>query len=852
MNSYFNTSLPRGTGQGSGTDRGHKLPPYRPGTMAILCSSALFAACHDHDTQSGTAFEGPSNPLTSTNDGIISDSEVVATVTMKAPESRDFILSATVPVPPGTVTAGAMTVPLSVAGVGDIASPTQVEIVSRYPDPADGADVVHIMAHVRRPQAVEPGTDMVFKVGLNPHQRYPIELEEEVGTMLTAPGAIKLVAKDVMGHEYEADLLTEFREGEADVPMEGVSTKRIATHSVMLPVQEVQGGQGTMPHLMGVHSYLTVYRGQEFASLDLHVHNGLDGQDATTGADDVLDDLYFKNLDLRLPSGWKVVFAMDAPGQGTARSQGGYKFTEIVSPLAGGKMHLMPKMSHFVRRLVITRNGSVDRARELARSKFLAFCQPGESPSGIEKWSWWNEDTARYYAQNHALPELDYIGRGNVRAQLREELERFETQVRTGASGGYPFYSERLGWAHPWSVQYGGMTGGNEINTFAGVKTAWAASREGILMSQLRMSGTVDRQPNALFNLHGEPTSYTDLVVEESGTPVHVPLSFYVTPSNSNNPFRFNEAPSFQTTHVQNQSMQPNYDGDLRAFMPIDYQHFIRYTHDMKTLVWLTNDPLSRDLLQSAAETFRLGYHEFPNNAGGYAQGTGMLNHMRSVSEHPGMGVPMGRAEAWGVDSAVATYAIADDATRERYRPWMDNVANLFIDGQSTCTGNLMSYFISNYYNGTCRVRQAMENAFLENSIRGLSTTVYRDVNDPKADRLNDVLVDSVRASMTGRFFNDQEGAPYSTNAVGPADITQGNYCQNAPANTASTYTNTTEYYSSLAYAYQLTGDSFFLFRASQMLGGGDVWSRLQEGQGVNLANTAALVALAQNLQGMQ
>ena len=833
--------LPGGRGRWSTVRNGS---PSQLTTITAMACLGLLAACSD----SGESDQDAPSPFTATDDGVITDNSVVAIVALDAPASEDFILTATVPVPPGTVTDGALSVPLSIAGDGEIAVPTQVEVVSRYADASQGADVVQLIAHVRRPEPVETGERIEYRVGLNPHQEYELELEPDVATLLQAPGAIQLVSQDPFGNLYSADLLASYRaeEGTAEIQMDGVCARRIRTHEVLLPVQEESGSLGTLPHMMGVHSFLTVYRGQDYATLDLHVHNGMDGRDSSTSADDLLDELFFKDLNLQLPSGWNVHFAFDAPGQGNVIPQGGYTSTQLVEPLPGTQMHFMPRMSHFVRRLVIAKDSASERALEQVRSEYVAYCQPGLAPVGVELWSWWNEDTARYYPQNNRLPELDYVGMGNVRGRLQGDLHRFETQLSAGAAGTYPMESARLGWAHPWSTPYGGLAGGHEIYTYAGLETAWAAASEGLRMSQLRMRGLVDRQPQVLYDKDGNHTRYENLVAYPADRDPYIPLWWYGTPTPGNNFFHFDGAPAFQEEHVANQSMLPSYYGALKGFQPIDYHHFVRYTYDLKTLAWLSNDALAKEMLEAAAENFRLSYHEYPNDNYGGVQPTGQLSAMRTVQEAPGMGVPMGRAEAWCINAAVATYAMGDDELRDRYRPWFDRIATIFEDGQSTCTGNLMSYHIWNYYNGAYRVRQFMENAFLENTIKSIATTVYEGENDTQADSLKQILVDSVRSSFEGRYYNEMEGAPWFNCAVGPRELSQGNFCQNAPQGTTSVGVNRHEGYSSLAYAYEISGDSFFLFRASQMLGGGDILTRLQEGGGANLANTAALLALVQ------
>ena len=43
--------------------------------------------------------------------------------------------------------------------------------------------------------------------------------------------------------------------------------------------------------------------------------------------------------------------------------------------------------------------------------------------------------------------------------------------MASGSAGNYPLKSAALGWAQPWGVAYGGMSGGDEINIFDGLRT---------------------------------------------------------------------------------------------------------------------------------------------------------------------------------------------------------------------------------------------------------------------------------------------------------------------------------------------------------------------------------------------
>ncbi len=53
--------------------------------------------------------------------------------------------------------------------------------------------------------------------------------------------------------------------------------------------------------MFGVHSYASAWRGKNFISLDLHVHNGLDGFDSSDERYDALQSLHFKERKPRTP-----------------------------------------------------------------------------------------------------------------------------------------------------------------------------------------------------------------------------------------------------------------------------------------------------------------------------------------------------------------------------------------------------------------------------------------------------------------------------------------------------------------------------------------------------------------------
>jgi len=92
----------------------------------------------------------------------------------------------------------------------------------------------------------------------------------------------------------------------------GSQSIQFATHQSLAPERNLAGPEGTLPHLMGVHAYVTQWRGEPLFSLDLRVHNAHSGNNPNDPMDDALGKIYFDELDLKLPPGWVVFNASRA------------------------------------------------------------------------------------------------------------------------------------------------------------------------------------------------------------------------------------------------------------------------------------------------------------------------------------------------------------------------------------------------------------------------------------------------------------------------------------------------------------------------------------------------------------
>ena len=789
-----------------------------------------------------------------------------ATVTMletKLPWLDTFVLRGNIPVPPGTYPRSDGLQPFTIYDYDGTPLETQTNVVTRYPKDSDGAEVVEVMARVRRdpnrqydsqvqyevrqslrPAAPDPGAPGVEDLGA------PENLTPNVLDLLTDPQGIEIATYDVFGNKYVVH------------PLDGTGTKKLMRHGkvvtelrvfqTMLPVSPDGGPQGTLPHFFGVHSYVSSVRGDDIVFLDVRFNNGHSGKDQSTSLDDPLDRVYFDRIDVTVPSSWFVDQGFEDPFFGNESTGGGKRTVSLVNRLTDGTKHYMRWQGQMHRRLVLSTAGLRNTAQQYVEGGAgQAFCVRGRDPGDDhEYWSWWNRGTARYFPQSYQLPRLDHVG--NLLPNEESAYYSIKGHLENGTStgGNYPIASGNLGWAHPYGVSYGGMTGGNEVFLYDGVKTAAAKSRLGTQMFKAYMRMHTDRQATALYDVDGQPASVEDWVVANS----YVPFEFFLHPNLSGgDPFGVNQAPQFQIQHVVGTGKQPSYEPALRSFDAHDYQHYVRYTRAPKVLLWLTNDSLAKDDLLMAAEVFHFAYHEYDNSQWGSAQESGMRADQLYVQSIPGIGFGFGRGEAWGIDAALAAYAAADVAWREKKYPWFQALANLVADGQGACNGFIQSNVTSKNLNGLYRTRQQIEQSITENMLQGLRETVFRGRSQAFSDLVRDTLASSLNGFISDMVFVPGCNVPPSITAIGPLNVNLPVWCSfnQMPADGWSDQRDSYQDWCSFAWGYELTGDLEFMDKALTQFGYGNSLHTVIMGGGTdNIENRSALLALAQRLNG--
>ncbi len=833
-------------GPAAGSEPGVRtLPRLRRGlAAAAACAAAVLTGCFSSGGTGGGILQSTAGPSAG------GTGRVVAEIQLDAPDRKTFIVRATVPVPPDTFPRADGLIPLTVLDWDGTETPTQVEAVTWYPDRTKGADVVEVLARVHRDHGIAPGTPITYQVVDSWQSPTKMLVDDNVLSLMSDPGSVLVVARDAFGNTYGADIARDLRldYGAHQLRMlrDGPVAIQMATYHVLQPSGATPAGPpaGPLSHLFGVHAYFTSWRGEDVMSLDLRVHNGHSGLNGGTPLDNPLGKVYFESLELWLPQGWTASADVEDPAFGTATpiTQQTWNVIPIVRARGDGKMHVMPSQGQFHRRLVVHPDGADFKARHFLETQELGFCRPGYV-AGNELWSWWNSQTARYFPQSHRLPSLDHLGMSSVRSQLNGQFNQVRNVLASGQAGSYPVDHGMLGWAHPWGSRYGGMTGGSEIYLFDGIRTAYAASNRGYRLAQMTHRMYTSRHPVVLFNADGSATRASQWVVHGSSGD-YLPFSFNLTLLGGNDPFGMSSTPVYHRNYVQANGLAPGYESNLLSFHPIDLQHHIRYTRSPKTLIWLGNDAIAKDDIRMAAELGRMSYQPLPNSNSGYADGWGLYRDITFTTNNPGRGFSFGRAEGWLTDAMCAAYAIGDDAWRGEALPWFQDVADTVSRGQASCSGFIQSIVNSKMFGGNYRARQSIEQAITENALRSMVETVFRGVDGARTVQTETALEDSAYGMVGPMAWHNGWHGPASYLAVAPLDFGQAPYCGSTPgqANGPDTY----QIWATFAYAYELTGDSVFLNRAAEVLGGGDLLTQLEAGGYNALENRAALLALAQ------
>lgn len=699
--------------------------------------------------------------------------KLVARLELAAPAISPLLVHGTIPIPKGVYPRADGRSPFAVQShaAGRPLVPAQVAIVSRYP--TGEADVVEVSAPVELGADERPGTRTAFSVYLEPHATAPTPTLAPRVAALFAPTSrfrIGLRTRDVYGNRYWADLSGDPQGrsfGSERVLKNGPHLRQRRIYATLVPVVSPAAQGPPLPHLMGVHAYVTERALDSLIELDLRVNNGaVAGSRDAHALETVLGMVYWDSLELVVPQGWSVVPEVQDPFFGEPYDEGEVRVIPLVKPLADGKLHMMGPQAQFERRLVLVPPGEESRAREAHAHAGLAFCLRGE---GL--WSWFEPATARYFPRRDLLASVDFVRRGKqsgkaaVRAQDAADLKTLREALTTGTKRGWYVESGVIGWAHPWFVKEQGSPGGEGISTFEGHYCAAAASRDGYTYLGLLHRMNVSRQPEAAYDKHGDIVGYQRWLDADG----RIPFDFRTNGGMVMAPFRlpmnWGVPCSPQVREVVQRGLRPPYDqgtpfekdgklpdrsDTLLAWRPHDDEHMVRYTKNPKALVWLGNDSMAKDDLMLSAELYHLMRHESPHIPASWSSGVTLRELEKIATDHPHEGLWVGREDGWGIDAMCAAYSVADDTWRASNRAWFDRMSQLLSD--ISLPNGLFQRFINERVLGHTRyaVAQTFEHFFLLHALRCICESVYRGVDDARRQELEKLALKSLDFLMWG------------------------------------------------------------------------------------------------------
>ncbi len=852
----------RPQGKSAYTGRRHLLP-----ASLLAFALALQAPLGQAALAPAKAGFAPSN--------VSADPPVVARLETSAPHAVVFVLRGTIPVPEGTYvpetfSAGdlAAAYPLVVRDSDGTFVLPQLEVVSRYPNNANGAAVLEVLATVRRPANVPPGGsvsyDVVLSEGLDlasiaPFEAFSDPLEslsvsDSVLQFLTHPIGPYVRARDVHGNWYSASLLNGGSlqlgvPGATDWTRRGHEAASLRNYATMAPTLTAPASGQPLDHLFGVHSYLGAFNRAGYLSLDLRLVNGFSNANGSTTADDPIGTVYFRDLEVVLPSGYGLVPTVQDQALGNPYDAGlGLTAWPLAENPADGKCHAIGQGFQLHRRFAITGASALSSAIDFTKRFGQGFCQPGFSTGGASLWSWWNPATSNYFPQRHRLPTFDHLGKQTVLAEIESEFQYLTSKLALGEAGAPPLTSSALGWAHPYGQAYGGVTGGIGIYLYEGVPTAWAAARNGYRHLETLHRMQMDRTRNLVVDADGTFAMLDEWLLDGQAGPFF-PGNFYMVALPGHDPFGWQTAPTHQETFAQDNGLVPDYASQLLIYDSYDMQHLIRATRAAKALAWLGNDALAKDDLLGQAALVEISYNMAYNNSYGQTVPTGMRADREFADQHPGIGMEFSRAEGWGIDLMSAVFALGDPAYRADHRAWFDDLVDLVQLGQAQCSGFLTAEQSSKILGGKYRARQAYSHAIVENGLYGALKSAYEGTGSTRESILEDVLRRAFYGFVDAKYWDPVRQAPYQQAAVAPLDLSAPLFCSSIPIDgVTSDDWDSYQCWSSFAYGFEMTFDPVFLIYASWLIGDIDLGAALQAGGTNNVQNRAALLALSQTL----
>jgi hypothetical protein len=416
---------------------------------------------------------------------------------------------------------------------------------------------------------------------------------------------------------------------------------------------------------MGFVAYLTEVAGENVLIVEMRLHNA-------TAVAPIAGDLYFRDLTLELPEGWEISHLWPEPWAGGVEPSGrGARARRhaLIRRRSDGKPHFFKQMARRLFRFAIHRTGNQERARRLLEQTGFAVADPGvvkaADPAGPSTTLWSLQSLWHYFPQGEALPISQLRAGASPAALAARPFGGGKSLVWAALQNGSPLPS----WAnqgaagpfHPYSISYGGGTGGEGIYQVDAIELAVTGDRSILhaYMAVQRMN--TDRCAIGLYDLDGHVVDHEDF---NTGWVLHQPGGFA---KGAEGEWTFSKAPQWRRDQVYAAGQQPDYESYLRSFSPYDFQHLVRCTSGSVALAWLDRDPLAWDEVETCGEMSWMWAHE----------GHGTLSAaFQRAQAWPGKGAAGGRDDGWAWLAVLARHQLVPRtsdyvARRARFASWI-------------------------------------------------------------------------------------------------------------------------------------------------------------------------------------
>ncbi len=516
--------------------------------------------------------------------------------------------------------------------------PTQVSVFSTYPGtdekhPVGRPEVGQLSARVSLPAGAFKQFDVV-RLPVTPAPAEHARPGKALAGWLSGRAPVAVEATDCFGNRYRAEVLSNAHH--IETRQAGAILAEEVYQAILEPLGQAQKDRPALQRFLRVRAYLSTYAGEDFASLELMIHNG--SIDRPNG------DVFYRDIRVGVAEPMELAIWQKrfSPAAGAGQeTRDGYTCQACPPAHPQGKLYVMPQGSAGVLRLTVFAAAARKRALAYAERSPIFVPVPDQ-----RLWSWSNPATARYDAVKYPMP----LGLGD---DALAEVDREVAQTLAGPSLGWDLVYLRekpapplrtLGHALPAGVRYGGMTGGAGIFYVFGVPAALTGHNGRIKLHILMADRNFDRQRVHLFYDDGRPYKHGRHVVEIDGTRyLDVPYD------NRGFPVIQAEEPAceVQAKHVRDQWLLSAEAERLLKYMNHDDQHLSR-VFDAVPASYLACDPVNRDRLVTLGAQACWKLNVYPirtmRNFGGWGSLWAARQH---VDAYPHQGIGASREHGW-------------------------------------------------------------------------------------------------------------------------------------------------------------------------------------------------------------